>query len=248
MAIINAKAVVLAAGKGVRMKSELPKVLHSLCGMPLVAHVLRSIRDSGISDIITVVGYKGDEVARAAGEGVRIAWQHEQKGTGHAVMQSAPLLEDYHGLVVVACGDVPLISPDTIREMVARASEPGVRACVLTMIPANPFGYGRIIKESDGTLVKIVEEKDAGEEEKSVREVNTGTYVFHSDFLFPGLKTITTNNAQGEYYLPDVFNYIRSSGHVTRTVLLKDPIEGSGVNSPEELKKLEEYMERRSHS
>jgi UDP-N-acetylglucosamine diphosphorylase/glucosamine-1-phosphate N-acetyltransferase len=230
------------------MKSELPKVLHSLCGMPLVVHVLRSLRDAGISEIIAVVGYKGEEVARAAGEGVRIAWQHEQKGTGHAVMQAAPLLENYHGLLVVACGDVPLISPATIREMVAQASEPGVKACVLTMMPADPFGYGRIIKEADGTLVRIVEEKDASEEEKSIREVNTGTYVFHSDFLFPGLKTITTDNAQGEYYLPDVFNYIRSSGQTTRTVELKNSIEGSGVNSPEELKRLEEYVERGSHS
>ncbi|TAL38845.1 MAG: UDP-N-acetylglucosamine diphosphorylase [Spirochaetes bacterium] len=239
------KAVILAAGKGVRMKSDLPKVLHPLGGIPLLVHVIRSLREAGIDDIITVVGYRGDEVARAAGEGVRVVWQHEQKGTGHAVMQAEPLLADYRGLVVIACGDVPLISPKTVREMVIAAREPGVKACVLSMTPPDPFGYGRILKEPDGTLVRIVEEKDAGEEEKRIREVNTGTYVFHSEFLFPGLKTITTNNAQGEYYLPDVFNYIRSSGFKTRAMMLADPIEGSGINSTEDLKVLEARIESR---
>ncbi len=225
------------------MQSDLPKVLHPLAGKPLVLHVIQSIREAGIDDIILVVGFKGNLVADAAGPSVRIAWQHEQRGTGHAVMQAEPMLGGFSGLVLVACGDVPLIRPATLRDMIHEAEKPGVKAVVLTMSPENPFGYGRIMKNSGGDLIGIVEEKDASPEQKLVREVNTGTYIFHSEFLFDGLKTITTNNAQGEYYLPDVLGFIRSSGGVVRTVHLADAIEGSGINSPAELERLERFVQ-----
>ncbi len=238
----NVTAVVLAAGKGVRMNSELPKVLHLLRGRPLVHHVVDAIRGAGIDLVTVVVGYGGDRVIESIGDSVVYAWQREQRGTGHAVMQAEGSLRDFSGLVYVACGDAPLISSKTIRRMVAEAQMPGVKAVVLTMKPDNPFGYGRIVKDANGNCIRIVEEKDASTEEKSIREVNTGTYVFHSDCLFPGLKTITTENAQGEYYLPDVISFIRSSGYSIRTVLLDDPVEGSGVNSPEELRKLEQRL------
>lgn len=238
------KAIILAAGKGVRMKSELPKVLHPLCGKPLIAHVIDNIHKAGIEDIIIVVGYRGDDVIKAVSGVSGFVWQKEQRGTGHAVMQAEEALKGFTGDVLIACGDVPLITPLTIKGMIDESLKPNVKAVVLSMIPEIPKGYGRIIKDNEGNLLKIVEEKDANDEEKKIREVNAGTYVFDKESLFAGLKTINTNNAQGEYYLPDALNYIRSSGWITRTVCLKDPIEGSGINSKEELLKLEEYLNK----
>lgn len=233
------RAVILAAGKGVRMRSEIPKVLHSLHGKPLVVHVVENVRGGGIDDIIVVVGYMGARVMETIGGDVQYVWQHEQRGTGHAVMQAEAALDGFNGLLLVACGDVPLIKPRTIRHMVEEAGGPGVKAVVLSMVPENPSGYGRIVKDQDGALLRIVEERDATDDEKMIAEVNTGTYVFHSDVLFNGLKTVTTGNAQGEYYLPDVFAFIRASGWSTKVVRLADAIEGSGINSVEELLRLE---------
>jgi UDP-N-acetylglucosamine diphosphorylase/glucosamine-1-phosphate N-acetyltransferase len=226
------------------MHSELPKVLHPLSGKPLIAHVIDNIHRAGIEDIIIVVGYRGDDVIKAVSGVSGFVWQHEQRGTGHAVMQAAEALNGFAGHVLIACGDVPLITPVTIRGMIDESRKPNVKAVVLSMIPDSPRGYGRIIKDDDGNLARIVEEKDANDEEKKILEVNTGTYIFNKDSLFSGLKTINTNNAQGEYYLPDALKYIRSAGWIIRTVCLKDPIEGSGINSQEELLKLEGYFNK----
>lgn len=239
------RAIVLAAGKGVRMKSDIPKVLHPLCGKPLVAHVIANLREAGIADIIVVVGYGGDAVIKALGPSVRYVRQHEQRGTGHAVMQAKPLIDGQRGMVLVASGDVPLISSRTFRRMIREAQSDETKAVVLTMVPEHPTGYGRIIKTAKGDLAEIVEERDASEEQKTIREVNTGTYIFHGEYLIPGLSTLSTNNAQGEYYLPDVIRYIRSLGHPVRTICLEDAFEGSGVNSPEELQGLERHLKER---
>jgi UDP-N-acetylglucosamine diphosphorylase/glucosamine-1-phosphate N-acetyltransferase len=233
------RAVILAAGKGVRMRSEIPKVLHSLHGKPLVVHVIENVRGAGIDDIIVVVGYMGTRVMETVGGDVQYVWQHEQRGTGHAVMQAEAVLGGFNGLLLVACGDVPLIKPRTIRRMLEAAVVPGVKAVVLSMVPENPSGYGRIINDGNGALLRIVEERDATDDQRMIAEVNTGTYVFHSDVLFNGLKTVTTGNVQGEYYLPDVFAFIRESGWSTGVVRLADAVEGSGINSVEELLRLE---------
>ncbi len=224
------------------MKSDIPKVLHPLRNKPLIQHVIDNLHGAGIRDIIVVVGYKGDSVIEAVGGSVTYVWQREQLGTGHAVMQAEELLSGYDGSVIVACGDVPLLSPKTFGRLLENASGKDVKGVVLSMIQNNPFGYGRIIKESDDELIRIVEEKDSNDSEKAIKEVNTGTYLFDSRLLFEGLKTIKTNNAQGEYYLPDVIPFIRERGYRVKSLLLENPIEGSGINSPEELNRIQEYL------
>jgi len=234
-------AVVLAAGMGTRMDSDIPKVLHVLDGRPLVRHVIDSLKRSGIEMIIVVVGYRGEMVIDSLGNDVRYVWQHEQLGTGHAVMQAEPLLRDYPGRVLVACGDVPLISPETYRDLAAAADD-SVKAAVLTMEPENPAGYGRIIKDETGNFMRIIEDKDASDDEKRVREVNTGTYVFDRDYLFRGLGNINTDNVQNEYYLPDALNYIIESGFSVKALKLVNAIEGTGINTRDELLAVERYV------
>jgi UDP-N-acetylglucosamine diphosphorylase/glucosamine-1-phosphate N-acetyltransferase len=219
-------AIVLAGGKGVRMKSDLPKVLHTLLGRPLISHVLDNLEKAGITNIHVVVGYRGELVIDATKDRANPVWQREQLGTGHAVMQAEAALEGFHGKVVVACGDVPLISAETFRTLIEESAREGVKAVVLTMALEQPAGYGRVVKDNAGRFERIVEEKDATQQEKLIREVNTGTYVFDGTYLFEGLRRINTDNAQGEYYLPDALRHIRDSGFMVKTVLMPDPVEG----------------------
>jgi bifunctional UDP-N-acetylglucosamine pyrophosphorylase/glucosamine-1-phosphate N-acetyltransferase len=223
------------------MKSDLPKVLHPLCGKSLIEHVVDSLNSAGIDDILVVVGYRGDEVIQKLGSSINYVWQHEQLGTGHAVMQAENYFKDYDGNVIIACGDVPLIKPETFQALMLSAEDDVTGAAVLTMIQDNPAGYGRIVKEN-GKFVRIVEEKDASEEQRAIKEVNSGTYIFKSKYLFEGLKRINTENAQGEYYLPDALNYIVSAGLTVKTIPMKDSIEGRGINTREELVSLEQYV------
>lgn len=227
------------------MKSELPKVLHPLIGKTLVQHVIDNIRQSGIEGITVVIGYKGDEVIKSVGCSVEYAWQKEQLGTGHAVLQAAKVFESFSGRVLVACGDAPFISASSFKSLISQMDDHSVKASVLTMVHENPTGYGRMIKDSNGILVKIVEEKDASLEEKHIKEVNSGTYVFDSGLLKEGLSNLKNNNAQKEYYLPDVISYIISKGHKVTTVPLSDPFEGSGINSQEELQSIERILRLR---
>ena len=224
------------------MKSEIPKVLHSLNKKPLIQYVVDNLNSAGIHDIIVVVGYKGDEVIQSLGNQTDYVWQYEQLGTGHAVLQADEKLKDFSGKVLVACGDVPLIKPETFSHMLNESEEETTKAVVLTMELDDPTGYGRIVKDKNGSFKEIVEEKDADSEQKQIHEVNSGTYVFDKKFLFEGLKRINTDNAQGEYYLPDALAYIITSGFTVKTLLLEDPIEGSGINSKEELIELEKYL------
>ncbi len=226
------------------MKSELPKVLHTLCGKPLIEYVVDSLKTAGISKIVVVVGYRGNEVISTLGNRVDYAWQYEQLGTGHAVMQAEDAYKDFNGSIIVACGDVPLIKPETFQALIRESAKVGTGAVVLTMIQENPAGYGRILKEN-GSFLRIVEEKDATDEQKKITEVNSGTYIFRGDLLFEGLKRITTNNAQNEYYLPDALDYIISSGLKVGTIPLDDPIEGKGINTREELESLEQYVSKK---
>jgi UDP-N-acetylglucosamine diphosphorylase/glucosamine-1-phosphate N-acetyltransferase len=226
------------------MKSELPKVLHPLLGKPLILYVMDNIRKSGVSDIAIVVGYKGEQVEATVGEGVSIVWQQEQLGTGHAVLQAENAVGVFSGNIVVACGDAPLISEASFSKLIAEMDNENVKASVLTMVQDDPSGYGRMVKDSEGNLVRIVEERDASEAEKGIKEVNTGTYIFDAELLFDGLKQIGNNNAQGEYYLPDVLEYIISQGYFVTTMPLTDPVEGSGINSQEELVALEIILKK----
>jgi len=225
------------------MKSSLPKVLHPLSGKPLIQHVLDNIKEAGIREMVVVIGYEGKQVQQAVGDTITCVWQHEQLGTGHAVMQARPALKNYDENVLVACGDVPLIRPATFRALVETADDPSVGAVVLTMVVDDPTGYGRIVRDDSGYLSRIVEHKDASEEIQAINEVNTGTYVFNAQDLFNGLATINTDNAQGEYYLPDALQYIRKNGQKVALVPLKDPVEGSGINSREDLEYLESIIQ-----
>lgn len=238
-------SIILAGGKGERMKSPLPKVLQPLKNKPLIHYVVEALKDAGVTDIVTVIGYRGELVKEALADGVRYAWQHEQLGTGHAVMQAEDSLADFKGNVVIACGDVPLISSETIKSMIDLMDDEKSKAVVLTMDVDDPSGYGRIVKDSDGNFLKIVEEKDADTETRSITEVNTGTYVFDKDFLFAGLKKIDRNNAQGEYYLPDALMHVLDTGFSVKTLLLEDSVEGTGINTRDELQQLEQELIRR---
>jgi bifunctional UDP-N-acetylglucosamine pyrophosphorylase/glucosamine-1-phosphate N-acetyltransferase len=195
---------------------------------------------AGIDDILVVVGYKGDEVIDRLGRRVNYVWQYEQLGTGHAVMQAEEYFENYKGDIIVACGDVPLIKPETFKNLITLADEK-TGAVILTMMLDNPTGYGRIVKENE-KFVRIIEEKDANDEVRKIKEVNSGTYIFKSKYLFEGLKRINTDNAQGEYYLPDVLNYILSVDLNVEVLPLTNSIEGSGINTREELISLEQYV------
>jgi UDP-N-acetylglucosamine pyrophosphorylase len=234
-------AVILAAGKGVRMKSELPKVLHKLQGKSLILHVLESLHRAGITECISVIGYKGEMVQEEVEGLSSVVWQHEQLGTGHAVMQAEESLGSYRGNVIVACGDVPLISSETFSNM-AQLMTGKVKAVVLTMTVEDPTGYGRVVRQQDGSFERIVEHKDAHEGERSINEVNTGTYIFNGELLFKGLKGVNRDNAQGEYYLPDVLTLILDEGFKVEAVKLKNAIEGTGVNSKDDLAVLERSL------
>ncbi len=224
------------------MKSDLPKVLHPLLKKPLILHVIENIISSGVDDIIVVVGYKGNQIIEVLGKDTKIIWQHEQLGTGHAVLQTKEYFNDFKGYVIVACGDAPLISTESFSSLSKEMNEQNVKASVLTMNLKDPSGYGRMIKDKTGNLLRIVEEKDANDKEKNITEVNTGIYIFDSVLLFENLSNINNDNAQDEYYLPDVLEDIILKGFKVTTLPLKNPIEGSGINSRGELEKIERYL------
>ncbi|MBI3795072.1 MAG: NTP transferase domain-containing protein [Nitrospinae bacterium] len=230
--------VILAAGKGTRMKSDLPKVLHKLAGRPLVSHVVETAEKLSPDKIIVVVGYKGDLVRESlAGKAVLFAEQAEQLGTAHAVASARKLLEGFKGAVIVLSGDVPLIDAGTLRELVELRERTGAGVALLSAEVDNPTGYGRIIRV-DGRVTAIVEEYDADAAQKRVKEMNAGVYVFDADFLFVALEKIRPDNAQKEYYLPDVARIALESGVGVSAFKTEDYIKVTGVNRPEELETL----------
>lgn len=233
-------AIVLAAGKGVRMKSDLPKVYHRVCGKPMVVLVLEALKKAGIRDICVIIGYKGELVKQAcAGHDVKFVEQKEQLGTGHAVMQVMPHLKGFKGTVLVLNGDAPLIKAATIRGLLDAHKSSGASATILTADMDDPNAYGRIIRDSSGNVLRIVEKKDAGPEELKVKEINTGTYCFDGEKLTAALPRLKNENAQKEYYLTDVISIIRSSGGGISASKAKDNVEVLGVNTMEELHNME---------
>lgn len=240
-------AVILAAGKGTRMKSELPKVAVVLNESPLLLHVLRNIESAGIKRKVVVVGYRKDVVTDIAKSfsGVEFVEQTEQLGTGHAVLSAEPILTPYSGYTIVACGDAPLISAKSFSELIEFHIKNEYSATVLSAKMENPTGYGRIIRSADdGSLLRIVEEKDASPEEKVVSEVNTGTYCFTTEDLFGALKQIGNDNAQKEYYLTDVIKIFRSLGKKVGVRTLANALESHGINSPDDLALAKQYIDK----
>jgi bifunctional UDP-N-acetylglucosamine pyrophosphorylase/glucosamine-1-phosphate N-acetyltransferase len=234
--------VILAAGKGTRMKSAEPKVLHQAGGFRLIDHVLRAAAALDARTTVVVVGHMADRVEEALGKrlGLRFASQQPQLGTGHALLQAEPHLPGATGTVVLLSGDVPLLRPATLEALVATHERSGAAATVLTARVADPKGYGRIVRESghdgfDGPIRAIVEDRDASPAEREIDEINSGIYAFAVEPLFDALRSIGSANAQGEYYLPDLVRIYRQRGLKVETVRLEDAREILGVNSRREL-------------
>ncbi len=232
----NVCAVVLAAGKGTRMKSDLPKVVTLLESKPLILYVIDTLKKINISKIIVVVGYKKEIVMDLLKDtGVEFVEQTEQLGTGHALLCSEPSLNSFQGNLLVCCGDVPFISASSFQNLLDIHIQNQYALTVLSAYVENPTGYGRILRSLSNDLEKIIEEKDATEAEKSVKEVNTGTYVFQSPSVFSYLKTLKNDNAQKEYYLPDLIKIYNANGYKTGVLALSNSLESTGINSPEDL-------------
>jgi bifunctional UDP-N-acetylglucosamine pyrophosphorylase/glucosamine-1-phosphate N-acetyltransferase len=241
------KAVILAAGKGTRMKSELPKVIHKVLGKPMVKYSIDAAVEAGadISDICLVVGHKAELVKEAVGEDVTYVFQKEQLGTGHAVRCASEFIGK-DGITMVLCGDTPLIKGKTLKKLVETHIAEGNAITVLTARVDDPTGYGRIIKDNWGKFVKIVEQKDATLEEQRVDEINSGMYIFDSAVLSRALSMITNDNAQGEYYLTDTIEIVKSEGlGEVATMVIDDVDEIKGVNSPEQLEEAEMILRNR---
>jgi bifunctional UDP-N-acetylglucosamine pyrophosphorylase/glucosamine-1-phosphate N-acetyltransferase len=229
---------ILAAGKGTRMKSSKPKVLHPIAGRPMLRHLVSTVQSLNINNVHVVVGSGADEVKQSfQNDDIDFVLQLEQKGTGHAVMQALPHLDESKR-VLILLGDAPLLKAETIEQMLKCECDLGV----LTVIQANPFNYGRIIRQHD-QIIEIVEEKDAGDEQRQISEVNTGVMIADVKKLSRWLDRITPENSQGELLLTDIVKMANSDGDVVKGIVAADPIEVQGVNDFEQLSQLERYYQ-----
>ncbi|HBT47449.1 MAG TPA: bifunctional UDP-N-acetylglucosamine diphosphorylase/glucosamine-1-phosphate N-acetyltransferase GlmU [Peptococcaceae bacterium] len=237
-------AVVLAAGEGKRMRSDRPKVLHRVAGRSLVEHVLAAVEAAGITECVVVVGHGGEEVREELGPGFRYAWQEKQLGTGHALAQARdPAGEG--DTVLVLCGDTPLLRGETLARLVAEHRERGAAATLLTAAVEDPTGYGRVIRDGEGRVLRIVEEGDADAATRAVKEINSGTYCFAASLLWPALEELRPENAQGEYYLTDVIELFCRRGYPVHALLAPDPEEVLGVNDRVQLARAGKILQRR---
>ncbi|MBO5366119.1 MAG: bifunctional UDP-N-acetylglucosamine diphosphorylase/glucosamine-1-phosphate N-acetyltransferase GlmU [Peptococcaceae bacterium] len=237
-------AIILAAGQGTRMKSKLPKVLHRVLGKPMVQWVIDCLTAAGVTDKITVLGHGAEQVATVVGEQTSIVYQTEQLGTGHAVMQGVKALGAENDCVIVICGDTPLLQADTIKSLLAKHNAEKNMVTVLTAQASDPTGYGRIVRNG-AQIEAIVEQKDATEEEKTITEINTGTYCFNQQFLLQYLPTLTTNNAQKEYYLTDLIKIANQNQFPVGGYQLDDFSESLGVNNRVQLAQAEQVLRQR---
>lgn len=236
-------AVIMAAGKGTRMKSKLPKVMHTLAGKPMLQHVLDCVRSVQIQRSLVILGHGREQIEPILSGQAEVVVQEQQLGTGHAIMQAIPHCHEVDHIIVLS-GDQPLIQPETIKRLIEVHIENNACATLLTASFENPFGLGRIVKEGD-KFSRVVEEKDATDEERQIKEINTGTYCFNVAKLREALKKITPKNAQGEYYLTDVFALFHSQGEVIRTYCTEDVHEALGINSRAQLALAEEVLRQR---
>jgi bifunctional UDP-N-acetylglucosamine pyrophosphorylase/glucosamine-1-phosphate N-acetyltransferase len=237
-------AVILAAGQGTRMKSDLPKVLHTINGRPMLSFVVDSVRGFTPEKTAVVIGYQAERVRVALGDaGVEFVLQEEQLGTGHAVLQCEDALAGFEGTVIVLNGDVPLLRSETLSEFADYHAAQKAAGTVLTAVLPDATGYGRIVRAQDDSLLKIVEHKDARPDELSIREVNSGLFCFEKNALFEALHGLDRDNAQAEYYLTDVIELMRNKGLDVRAHRVEDEREVSGVNNVEELETIRRYFE-----
>ncbi len=241
--------LIMAAGKGTRMKSDLAKVLHSIDGKPMIHFVIQLARELGSRRVIAIIGHQKERVREELDyEHIEFAVQEPQLGTGHAIMQAEPLLHDYDGDALVLSGDVPLLTEQTMRRLIGLHRDHNAMATVLTTVMPDPTGYGRVIRGKNDDVVKIVEHKDATDDERKIREINSGIYVFNSRELFSALKKINSDNAQNEYYLPDVLKVLISENKKVSALITDDFHEISGINTAEQLKEAENILIKRNSS
>lgn len=246
----DVKAVILAAGKGTRMKSDLPKVLHEIFAKPLLKYVTDAVDNTGmVFEKIVITGHCSETVEGFVEkniENAKCVLQYPQRGTGDAVMKAVPLLEDFHGTVVVLCGDTPLLTSETLKAFICAHKNSGAALTVMSARFDNPTGYGRVVKDSEGNLERITEEKDADEPVKAIKEVNAGVYCFEKDLIFPLLDELTGNNAQGEYYLTDTVELARAKGYKTCSFEIEDNSEIFGINSKEQLSRATSILNKKT--
>nr|WP_301553647.1 bifunctional UDP-N-acetylglucosamine diphosphorylase/glucosamine-1-phosphate N-acetyltransferase GlmU [Desulfuribacillus alkaliarsenatis] len=238
-------ALILAAGKGTRMKSKLNKVLHPVCGLSMIEQVILQLKRMSIHQIGIVVGHQHEQVISALDSSYRYIEQKEQLGTGHAVKVAKDWLADKQGTTLVLCGDTPLLTTATLSKVIDLHTANKAACTILTAIADNPTGYGRIIRDQDGKVIKIVEQKDASEKERGVKEVNSGIYCFDNQKLFNALERITDNNAQNEYYLTDVIEILNGDNQTILPCVAEDFDEIVGVNDRVALAKANEILRRR---
>jgi bifunctional UDP-N-acetylglucosamine pyrophosphorylase/glucosamine-1-phosphate N-acetyltransferase len=229
------EAVVLAAGKGTRMNSELPKVLHRIAGRTLLDHVLDTVAAAQVDHTVVVVGHRAELVRETCGRaGLDFVLQEPQLGTGHAVQMAVPALRA-GGYTVVLAGDVPLLRTETLRKLIDGTVQSGAAAVVLTCVVPDAGAYGRVVKDKIGQVQKIVEARDASPDELAIGEYNTGVFCFRTDELVEALGSLTTDNTQGEYYLTDTVAYLVGQGRRVTAVATSDPGEVVGINTVAEL-------------
>ena len=239
-------AIILAAGKGKRMVSDLPKVLVPVCGRPMIHYVIEAVQAAGVSRILVVVGYRADLVRRELTDqpGLEFVVQAEQLGTGHAIMMCEERLTGHEGPVLILAGDSPMVQTSSLRSLLTEFAARR-RACLLgTGRKSDPKGLGRIVRDRQGEFSAIVEEKDATPDQRAITEVNLSTYVFRPDSLLSSLKQLTANNVQGEYYLTDCPGVLKADGQRVDAVCVLQPIEALSVNTPEELAVVEAEMKK----
>ena len=232
--------IILAAGKGTRMKSDMPKVLHKVNGKSMIEHVILNARNLNPEKMIVVVGYKYEMVKKQLeNQDLTYVIQHKQNGTAHAVMQCEELLKNYDGHTLVLSGDVPLIKSKTLKELFEIQIKNKAHATVLSAKVKNPYGYGRIIRNSDNNFKTIVEEKDANDSQKNITEINGGIYIFNNQTLFENINKVKNNNNQSEYYLPDVLEILTKQNCKGLVYQINDENEIKGANTEEQLLDLE---------
>lgn len=242
----NLVTIILAAGKGTRMKSDLVKVLHPIAGIPMLAYPIRAVKETGCSTIIVIIGHQKDKVEKAfKDENIKFAYQEKQLGSGHAVTVAKDLIGNFESDVLILCGDVPLINAKILKQFVQLHRDNQATMSVLSVVLDNPFGYGRIIRDESGNCLGIVEERDATDNQKEIKEINTGLYCCKAAFLFDALKKTRIDNMQGEYYLPDIVSIGVKEGKKVQAVETDHFQEVIGINDRIGLAEAEKIMRQR---